>query len=128
MRTITCHRTRVAIFVTAMDTNPLAADPTVIIEQNEQAFNDGLIVLSKLTEGKVHVCHGEKAPAKLNDGQISYNQFVGPHPAGLVGTHIHFLEPVSAKKMVWHLNYQDVIAMGYLFTTGSCTQPIMPLS
>ncbi|HCU2505752.1 TPA: Na(+)-translocating NADH-quinone reductase subunit A [Proteus mirabilis] len=111
--------TPVAIFVTAMDTNPLVADPTVIIEQNEQAFNDGLIVLSKLTEGKVHVCHGEKAPAKLNDGQISYNQFVGPHPAGLVGTHIHFLEPVSAKKMVWHLNYQDVIAIGYLFTTGS---------
>ncbi|NHW59497.1 NADH:ubiquinone reductase (Na(+)-transporting) subunit A, partial [Escherichia coli] len=46
-------------------------------------------------------------------------QFAGPHPAGLVGTHIHFLEPVSAKKMVWHLNYQDVIAIGYLFTTGS---------
>lgn len=35
-----------------MDTNPLAADPTVIIEQNEQAFNDGLIVLSKLTENR----------------------------------------------------------------------------
>ncbi|OAT24696.1 Na(+)-translocating NADH-quinone reductase subunit A [Proteus myxofaciens] len=108
-----------AIFVTAMDTNPLAADASVIIEQNEKAFNDGLIVLSKLTEGKVYVCHGEKSPSKLNDGQISYNQFSGPHPAGLVGTHIHFLEPVSARKMVWHLNYQDVIAIGYLFTTGS---------
>ena len=111
--------TPVAIFVSAMDTNPLAADHMVIIEQNEKAFNDGLVVLTRLTEGKIYVCHGEKSPTKLNDGQISYNQFVGPHPAGLVGTHIHFLEPVSAKKMVWHLNYQDVIAIGYLFTTGS---------
>lgn len=111
--------TPVAIFVSAMDTNPLAADPMVIIEQNEKAFNDGLVVLTRLTEGKVYVCHGEKSPTKLNNGQISYNQFAGPHPAGLVGTHIHFLEPVSAKKMVWHLNYQDVIAIGYLFTTGS---------
>lgn len=108
-----------AIFVTAMDTNPLAADPMVIIQEHEKAFNDGLVILGKLTEGKVYVCHGESSPTKLNDGQISYNQFVGPHPAGLAGTHIHFLEPVSAKKMVWQLNYQDVIAIGYLFTTGS---------
>lgn len=68
--------TPAAIFVSAMDTNPLAADPMVIIEQNEKAFNDGLIILTRLTEGKVYVCHGEKSPAKLNDGQISYNQFV----------------------------------------------------
>ena len=44
--------------------------------------------------------------------------FDGPHPAGLPGTHIHFLDPVSDHKSVWHLNYQDVIAIGSLFTTG----------
>ncbi|MEG2042667.1 MAG: NADH:ubiquinone reductase (Na(+)-transporting) subunit A, partial [Hafnia sp.] len=44
--------------------------------------------------------------------------FTGPHPAGLVGTHIHFLEPVSLTKTVWHMGYQDVIAVGKLFTTG----------
>jgi Na+-transporting NADH:ubiquinone oxidoreductase subunit A len=51
---------------------------------------------------------------------VTFNQFAGPHPAGLVGTHIHFLEPVSLKKQVWHLNYQDVIAVGKLFLEGSC--------
>lgn len=108
-----------AIFVTAMDTRPLAADPLVVIQTQEQAFNDGLTVLSRLTEGKIHVCHGEGHLPKLtNLDQISYSQFSGPHPAGLVGTHIHFLEPVSIKKTVWHLNYQDVIAIGKLFTTG----------
>lgn len=53
-----------------------------------------------------------------NHPQVSYSEFAGPHPAGLVGTHIHFLEPVSLNKKVWHLNYQDVIAIGKLFTTG----------
>ncbi len=43
-------------------------------------------------------------------------EFAGPHPAGLPGTHIHFLDPVSLTKVVWHINYQDVIAIGKLFT------------
>ncbi len=36
----------------------------------------------------------------------------------MVGTHIHFLKPVSADKFVWHVGYQDVIAFGKLFITG----------
>ncbi|HEQ1858956.1 TPA: Na(+)-translocating NADH-quinone reductase subunit A [Providencia alcalifaciens] len=108
-----------AIFVTAIDTNPLAADPSIIIGENAQAFTDGLIVLSRLTEGKVHVCHGaSELPKQAANAQITFTQFAGPHPAGLVGTHIHFLEPVSIRKKVWSLNYQDVIAIGKLFTTG----------
>ena len=35
-----------------------------------------------------------------------------------MGTHIHFIDPVGAHKTVWHINYQDVIAVGKLFTTG----------
>ncbi|WON76351.1 Na(+)-translocating NADH-quinone reductase subunit A [Serratia sp. UGAL515B_01] len=108
-----------AIFVSAIDTQPLAADPLVIIAEQQAAFNAGLTVLARLTEGKVHVCHtAGKRLECLHSAQISYNEFSGPHPAGLVGTHIHFLEPVSLKKTVWHIGYQDVIAIGTLFTTG----------
>ncbi|BBT72442.1 MULTISPECIES: Na(+)-translocating NADH-quinone reductase subunit A [Enterobacteriaceae] len=108
-----------AIFVTAMDTNPLAADPQPIILAQREAFNAGLTVLTRLTDGKVHVC--QSSGGKLGghpQGQVTFNQFTGPHPAGLVGTHIHFLEPVSLNKQVWHLNYQDVIAYGKLFLEG----------
>lgn len=108
-----------AIFVTAMDTNPLAADPQPIIRAHHQAFDAGLTLLSRLTDGKVHVC--QASGGKLGGhpvGQITFNEFSGPHPAGLVGTHIHFIEPVSLQKQVWHLNYQDVIAIGKLFTEG----------
>lgn len=108
-----------AIFVTAMDTNPLAADPQPIILAQREAFYAGLTVLTRLTGGKVHVC--QSSGGKLGghpQGQVTFNQFTGPHPAGLVGTHIHFLEPVSLNKQVWHLNYQDVIAYGKLFLDG----------
>ncbi|WP_330985838.1 MULTISPECIES: Na(+)-translocating NADH-quinone reductase subunit A [Enterobacterales] len=108
-----------AIFVTAIDTNPLAADPQPIIFQYREAFNAGLTVLAQLTDGKVHVC--QASGGKLGGhaaGQVTFNEFAGPHPAGLPGTHIHFLEPVSLHKQVWHLNYQDVIAIGKLFTEG----------
>ena len=111
--------TPAAIFVTAIDTNPLAADPQPIILAQREAFNAGLTVLTRLTDGRVHVC--QSSGGKLGghpQGQVTFNQFAGPHPAGLVGTHIHFLEPVSLTKQVWHLNYQDVIAYGKLFLEG----------
>ncbi|EKK5419797.1 TPA: Na(+)-translocating NADH-quinone reductase subunit A [Enterobacter hormaechei] len=116
-----------AIFVTAIDTNPLSADPQPLILAERKAFDAGLTVLTRLTPGKVHVC--QASGGKLGghpQGQVAFNEFAGPHPAGLVGTHIHFLEPVSLTKQVWHLNYQDVIAIGKLFTTGElCAERII---
>ena len=107
-----------SIFVTAMDTNPLAADATVIINENAQAFIDGLALLSQLTQGKVYVCKGEKNLPKSDLSEVEEKVFTGVHPAGLAGTHIHFIDPVSSTKFVWSINYQDVIAFGLLFTTG----------
>src|SRR5690606_3267833 len=86
----------------------------------EEAFADGLTVLGHLTEGPVWVCKAEGAKlGKLAESdKIRVASFDGPHPAGLPSTHIHFLDPVNAEKTVWHLNYQDVIAIGKLFATG----------
>ena len=106
-----------AIFVNAMDTNPLAANPEVIIAEQADAYKSGLQVLKKLTEGKLYVC---KAPGANipRAGVENTEEFSGPHPAGLAGTHIHFLHPVSQESVVWTVGYQDVIAIGHLFTTG----------
>jgi Na+-transporting NADH:ubiquinone oxidoreductase subunit A len=106
-----------SIFVTAIDTNPLAASPEVVLADQAEAFADGLTVLTRLTEGKVFLC---KAPgAKIpTTSDVTVEEFSGVHPAGLAGTHIHFLDPVSDKKTVWSVNYQDVVAIGKLFVTG----------
>jgi len=107
-----------SIFVTAMDTNPLAADAELIINENQQAFIDGLAVLSQLTAGKVYVCKGVGKLPTSPVGNVEEKLFSGVHPAGLAGTHIHFTDPVSITKQVWSINYQDVIAFGQLFVTG----------
>lgn len=108
-----------AIFVTAIDTNPLAANPDLIVERDSAAFENGLQIIAKLTDGSVHVCTaaGSSVPCP-DDSRIQASQFSGPHPAGLAGTHIHFLEPVSESRIVWQIGYQDVIAIGKLFVTG----------
>ena len=108
-----------AIFVTAMDTQPLAADPAPIIAQQAEAFALGQDLLASLTDGKVYVCAaaGASIPAGTANN-IELAEFAGPHPAGLPGTHIHFLEGVNADKVVWTVGYQDVIAIGRLFLDG----------
>jgi Na+-transporting NADH:ubiquinone oxidoreductase subunit A len=119
-----------SIFVTAMDTNPLAADPDLIISEQLDAFRDGLAVLSTLTDGPVWVCRApsSKLPA-FAGGKIREEVFAGPHPAGNPGTHIHFLDPVGPKKSVWSVAYQEVIAIGKLFTTGELyTDRVVALS
>ncbi|QXO17950.1 Na(+)-translocating NADH-quinone reductase subunit A [Vibrio ostreae] len=107
-----------AIFVTAMDTNPLAAEPTVIINEQSEAFVAGLDVLSALTEGKVYVCKKGNSLPRSSQSNVEEHVFDGPHPAGLPGTHMHFLYPVNAETVAWSINYQDVIAIGKLFLTG----------
>ncbi|MEL7400786.1 MAG: Na(+)-translocating NADH-quinone reductase subunit A, partial [Pseudomonadota bacterium] len=106
-----------AIFVTAMDTNPLAANPELVINEQADNFKAGVQVLKRLTDGAVYVC---KAPgAKIpTPGVEQTEEFAGKHPAGLAGTHIHFLHPVSENRTVWSIGYQDVIAFGALFLTG----------
>ncbi|UKH38289.1 Na(+)-translocating NADH-quinone reductase subunit A [Actinobacillus pleuropneumoniae] len=111
-----------SIFVNAMDTNPLAADPEVVLKEYETYFKDGLTVLTRLFNGQkpVYLCKDADSNIPLSPAieGITIKSFSGVHPAGLVGTHIHFVDPVGATKQVWHLNYQDVIAIGKLFTTG----------
>ena len=107
-----------SIFVSVMDTNPLAAEPSINIKEKSEDFNNGLAVLSTLTDGKVFVSKASGASVSVNAPKSEVNEFAGPHPAGLVGTHIHHLDPVGMNKSVWHVGYQDVIAIGALFTTG----------
>jgi Na+-transporting NADH:ubiquinone oxidoreductase subunit A len=119
-----------AIFITAMDSHPLAADPTLIIAEQAEAFKLGQDLLARLTSGKLYLC--VQAGAQLPKGtasNIEVAEFDGPHPAGLAGTHVHFLEGVSAGKVVWTIGYQEVIAVGRLFLDGRLyTERVVALS
>jgi Na+-transporting NADH:ubiquinone oxidoreductase subunit A len=107
-----------SIFVSVMDTNPLAANPEIIIAQRSEDFINGLQVIGRLTDGKVFVNKAPGANIAIGNASVEVNEFSGVHPAGLVGTHIHHLDAVGQGKKVWHVGYQDVLAIGSLFTTG----------
>lgn len=107
-----------SIFVSVMDSNPLAADPMLIVDERLDDFTNGLSVLGKLTEGKIFISKAAGSNFSVSAPKVEINEFSGPHPAGLVGTHIHYLDPVGLNKTVWHVGYQDVIAIGALFTSG----------
>jgi Na+-transporting NADH:ubiquinone oxidoreductase subunit A len=107
-----------AVFVTAIDTNPLAPSVDVVLAGKEADFKAGVAALAKLAPGRTFVC---KAPgSSVPDGVsgASVEEFRGQHPAGLAGTHIHLLAPASAERRAWYVGYQDVVAIGRLFLTG----------
>jgi Na+-transporting NADH:ubiquinone oxidoreductase subunit A len=108
-----------ALFITATDTHPLAPNVDVVYQGNEQDFQRGVLCVSKLCDGPVYLCKhpGSAVDAGPHSG-VQVEEFSGPHPAGTVGLHIHRLHPVHRNRMVWHLGYQDVIAIGKLFRTG----------
>lgn len=108
-----------SLFITAMDTAPLGCDPMVIIRESQQEYLLGLKILRQLISSPIHYCSGHEQLETFEqvDG-LEYWAFQGPHPAGLPSTHIHFIDPVHENKTVWHIGYQDVIAVGHLFTTG----------
>lgn len=109
-----------ALFVTAIDTNPLAGPPCLAIDEAKDDFVNGLKALKAISGKCIYLCRGPK-PEAIPGADLPYVEeavFDGPHPAGLPGTHIHFLEPVGRHKTVWQIGYQDVIEIGRLFTTG----------
>lgn len=109
-----------AVFVTAMDTDPLAPSVDVVVQGREEHFARGLIALKRIAgEAEVYVCKatGSAINAPNEDG-ISIEEFEGPHPSGTAGLHIHILDPVDRNKQVWHIGYQDVIGIGQLFGNG----------
>ncbi len=107
-----------ALFITATDSNPLAPDPDVVIEARREDFGLGLRLLAQLTDGPTYLCVAKGSSVSQVDAPVSVEEFSGPHPAGTAGVHIHTLLPVNRRRSVWHIGYQDVIAIGCLFQTG----------
>lgn len=109
------------IFISTFDTAPLAPDLNVVVAGKGEAFQKGLDVLGKLTDGKVYLgldARDKVAPAAIftKAQGVEKHWFRGKHPAGNVGIQIHHIKPVKAGDRVWALGVQEVITLGALFT------------
>ncbi len=111
------------IFISTFDTAPLAPDNNIIVQGRGEAFQKGLDVLNKLTEGKIYLgldANGKNAPSEVftNAQGVEKTWFNGPHPSGNVGVQIHHTSSISAGDRVWTLGVQEVITIGALFSEG----------
>lgn len=111
------------IFISTFDTAPLALDQNLVVRGNEAAFQKGLDVLGKLTEGKVYLGLDGRpghAPAEafVQAAGAEKHWFAGKHPAGNAGIQIHHIHPVGPKKKAWTLGVADVITIGNMWLEG----------
>ncbi len=112
--------TPVAIFVNGMDTEPLAADPAFAVQGLGDDLQAGIDLLRALTEGTVYltVAPGEQPKEFQGLHGVEMHAFEGPHPAGLVGTHLHELRKLKIGETVWYLKTQEVVLLGRWVRTG----------
>jgi len=103
-----------AIFINACDTNPLSIDPHELIKLDQDLFNKGLHFIKSINSDIKTFCSYQNSNFDKSIKDVRYSQFSGPHPAGLVGTHIHFLHPVGQNRSVWTISWQEVISLGHL--------------
>ena len=108
-----------AIFVSAFDSAPLAADMNFALKGEKENLQKGLEVLSKLSNGKVHLSVKAKAEGEMTSLKgAEIHTFEGKHPVGCVGVQIHHIDPIAKGDIVWTVAIQDVAAIGRLFSTG----------
>ena len=107
------------IFISLIDSNPLSFDPTLILQENLEAFNKGLEVISYLPKKGIHIGIAENNTLDLYQSEkINYHTFSGPHPIGLVGTQINKISPASLANQIWTIGYQELIKIGKTILTG----------
>lgn len=110
-----------AVFINAMATAPLAAQPHILLQGREDDLAVGVRVLSRLNEGKTYVCvraGGPPVPGLDTLDGIETHAFSGPHPAGCPGVHIQSIQPLRRGETAWCIPAVDTADIGYLFRTG----------
>lgn len=109
-----------SIFISGFDSSPLAPDYDFIFSDDTKGFQAGLDALQKLTDGKVHlnIRKGCSTAAFVEARGVQVNYLSGPHPAGNIGTQVHYIDPLNKGESVWFINPQDVMIIGNLFTEG----------
>ena len=108
-----------SIFISSFDSNPLAPDNNFILDGKEAAFNAGIEMLNKLTDGTVHLqTRNDSNSVFKNAKGVQVNVVKGAHPAGNVGVQMHHIDPINKGEIVWYINPQDVLILGRYALTG----------
>jgi Na+-transporting NADH:ubiquinone oxidoreductase subunit A len=106
------------IFVSAFDSNPLAADFEFVLKGQEKDFQTGLDALAKVAKTYLGISAAQKSPALTSAKNVTVTVFDGPNPAGNVGVQINHVSPINKGETVWTLGAEEVIFIGRVLNTG----------
>lgn len=110
-----------AIFVSAFNTAPLAADLEYALRDEFNNIQTGIDALAKLTDGGIHLSLNSEnysgTPFHKLENVIQHT-FTGKHPAGNVGIQIHHISPIRKGDTVWTVSLLMLAAIGKLLNTG----------
>ena len=110
-----------SIFISAFDSAPLTCDSDFVLHGMEKEFQNGLDIISKLSDGKTHLNidgNSNSSSVFTSAKNVEINNFSGCHPAGNIGVQIHHIDPINKGEVIWYMYPQDVIAIGRLFSEG----------
>lgn len=107
-----------AIFISGINTAPLAPDLEFVLEGKESFLQAAVTSLSKLTDGGVHISIGSGNSIFSGLKDVTTHTVKGPHPAGNVGTLINKTNPINKGETVWTVAAQDLVIIGELLLTG----------
>lgn len=108
-----------AIFINAMNTDPNAPDAEFVLRERTEDIEAGIGILHKLTKGNIHLCFNPEAKNFWSSfDNVKKHTFEGPHPSGLVSTHIAFIDPINKGEAVWYLSAVHLASLGACLRTG----------
>ena len=108
-----------SIFVNGMNTGPFQADANIVTQDDPEAFQAGLNLLTRLTEGEVYLCVGENSCETLTSAEnVQVHTFSGPHPSGNSSVHISRIQPMKPTDIIWTVKAVDLVLIGRLFLDG----------
>ncbi|MCI5561224.1 MAG: Na(+)-translocating NADH-quinone reductase subunit A [Phocaeicola sp.] len=110
------------IFITGFDSAPLAPDFELALKGEEEYFQLGLTLLSKIATTHLSISAKQTSPALTTAKNVTVHIFDGPHPAGNTGVQINHIAPVNKGETVWTLNAETVLFIGRVVATGVVDQ------
>lgn len=111
----------VAVFINAMATAPLSAQPDVLVTGREAELAAGVKALARFCREEVYISVNASRPAVpgiagLDPAKI--HTFSGPHPSGCTGVHIRRIRPLKRGEIAWSIRVEHVADIGRFLLTG----------
>lgn len=105
------------IFVTAIDSAPLAISPELAVENKTQQIQAAVDFLGKVTDGKIYISVRPESLLPDFKGAVRV-EVSGAHPAGNAGVQAANIAPVNKGETIWTLDITTLARIGELVTTG----------